>query len=171
MALKKMITVFCFSLFALPAFSQSQSYAEDSVIAQRLIADKLKSLEPLNIVNYLYLFSDAGLIVILYEVNGKIKGAKRYYKGYRSLKFRNLKLSKEDKMNFNKSISIASRDTAMSFSNCNEFVHSFNLVFFAVSKNQDCIKGSFTSDCAGILDKNGIYGIHNIYGRYFLRRR
>lgn len=160
-----MITIFCFSLFVLPAFSQSQSYAEDSVIAQRLIADKLKSLETLNIVNYLYLFSDAGTIVILYEVNGKIKCAKCYYKGNRSLKFRNLKLSKEDKMNFNKSICIVSRDTAMSFSNCNEFVHSFNRVVFNVSKNQYSIKGSFTSDCAGILVKNGMYGLDDIYKR------
>jgi hypothetical protein len=165
MTLKKTIIAFCFSLFALTVFSQSKNYAEDSVIAQRLITDKLKSLEALNIVNYLYLFSDGNAIVVLYEEGEKIKASKSYYKGERSSNFRNLKLSKKDKSNFKKCMSMALSDTTISYTNCNDFVHSFNRIVFFVSKSQHFLKGNFTSDCLGMLDKNEMNGLYNIYKR------
>jgi hypothetical protein len=164
MALKNTITLFSISLLSLSAFSQSQKYAEDSVIAQQLIANKLKSLET-GVVNFVYLFSDAGSIVILYDVGGKIKGTKCYYKGKRSSAFKNLKLSKEDKLNFDKCMGMTSKDTTIRFSNCNTVVHSFNRVVFAANKGQHFIRGNFTSDCAGMLDKSGMYELYSIYKR------
>ena len=165
MTLKKTIIAFCFSLFTLAAFSQSKNYAEDSVIAQQLIKDKLKSLEALNIINYLYLFSDGGAIVVLYEEGKKIKASKSYYKGDRSSNFRNLKLSKKDKSNFKKCMSITMSDTTISYTHCNDFAHSFNRIVFFMSKKQHFVMGNFTSDCLGMLDKNGMNGLHNIYKR------
>lgn len=165
MTLNKIITVVCFSLFSLTVSSQSKNYSEDSLIAQRLITDKFKSLEDLNIVNYLYLFSDEGVIVALYEEGKKVKAFRSYYKGKRSSSFRNFKLSKKDKSNFKKCMSMALSDTAISYSNCNDFIHSFNRIVFFVSKNQHFVKGNFTSDCLGVLDKNGMDGLYNIYKR------
>lgn len=165
MALKKIITISCFSLITISAISQSRGYVEDSVIAQRMISDKLQSLEALNIVSYLYLFSDAGNIVILYEETGKIKAVKSFYKGNRCSKFKNLRLSKEDKSSFNRLTSIALKDTTVSFSNCNNIVHAFNRVVFAMITHKHVIKGNFTSDCLGMLDDNGMSELHSIYKR------
>lgn len=165
MALKETIILFCFSLLTLSASSQSQQYAEDSINAQQLIANKLKYLESLGVVNYLYLFSDAGTIVILYEVDRKIKGTKCYYKGKPGSDFRNLRLTKEDKMNYGKCIDMAKMDTTINFSNCKDFVHSFNRVTFSVNFSKHNIKGDFTSDCADMLDKKGMYELYSIYER------
>lgn len=168
MALKNTIIVFCSILFTLNAFSQSKNYAEDSLVAQRLIIEELKSLESLNIVNYVWLFSDAGTIVLLFEEGKNIKAFKSHYKGEHSSKFTDLKLSKKDKSNFKKCMNMTLSDTTISYSNCNDFVHSFNRVVFFVSKNQHYVKGNFTSDCLGILDKNRIEGLCSIYKRHAL---
>ena len=158
-----MITIFCFSLFALSAFSQSQQYAEDSLSAQRLIEEKLQSLKALSIVNYLYIFSDAGTIVILYEDKGKTKAAERHYKGKGNTRFKEIKLSKEDKSNFGKCMSMISKDTTISSSNCSDIVHSFNRVVFSANQNQHSVNGSFTSDCLGLLEQNGMGMLGDIY--------
>lgn len=164
MALKKFIVMFCFSLTVLIAFSQNQGYIEDSINAQNLIENKLKSLHASGVVNYLYLFSDAGTIAIVYEMDKKICGIKSYYKEGRSpSKLRRLKLSKEDKLNYSKCIDIASLDKVISFSNCKNFVHSFNRVVFAVSANGHYFKGSFTSDCSGVLEENNMLCLFSIY--------
>jgi hypothetical protein len=168
MVLKKNIIMFCFSLTVLTASSQNQRYIEDSIIAQKLITNKLKSLQTSGVVNYLYLFSDAGTITIVYETDKKISGIKSYYKGNRSSKFRNLKLSKEDKLNYSKCIDMASLDKAVNFSNCKDFVHSFNRIVFAVSANDHYFKGSFTSDCSGVLEENNMLCLFSIYKRLLL---
>ncbi|MEI3798776.1 MULTISPECIES: hypothetical protein [unclassified Chitinophaga] len=163
MALKETVILFCFSLLTLSASSQSQRYAEDSINAQQLIANKLKHLETVGVVNYLYLFSDAGTIVILYEVDGKIKGTKCYYKGKLGSDFRNLRLTKEDKVNYGKCIEMAKMDTTINFSNCKNFVHSFNRITFSANTSKHYIKGIFTSDCTDMLDRKGMYQLHSIY--------
>lgn len=161
--LKYTITIFLFGFFTLSAFSQSQQYADDSLSAQRLIAEKLQSLEALNVVNYLYVFSDAGTIVILYEKNGKIKAVRSYYKAKRGSKFKTIKLSRQAKSNFSKLMGIASKDATMNFSNCSDIVHSFNRVVFFAKQNKYNVNGSFTSDCLGLLDENGMSMLGDIY--------
>lgn len=161
--LKYMIAILCFCFFTLSGFSQSQQYTDDSLRAERLVAKKIKSLETLNIVNYLYVFSDAGTIVLLYENNGNIKAVRSYYKRTRGSRFKPLKLSREDKSNFTTLMSIASKDTAIYFSDCSDIVHSFNRVVFSVKKNKYNVNGSFTSDCLGLLDENGMSMLGDIY--------
>ena len=169
MALKKYIVMFCFSFTFLTAFSQKQGYIEDSIAAQNLVEDKLKSLQASGVVNYLYLFSDAGTIAIVYEIDKKICGIKSHYKEGRSpSKFKSSKLSKEDKLNYSKCIDIASLDKVISFSNCNNFVHSFNRVVFSVNANGHYFKGSFTSDCSGVLEENKMLCLFNIYKDFLL---
>jgi hypothetical protein len=117
MMVRKMIVLLVISLFASPVFPQSKSYMEDSV-AQRLIADKLQVL---NISNYVYLFSDAGTIAILYEADEQLKGFKCYYKGKSGSKDKILKLSKEDKLNFYKCMEIAIKDNYNTFFKLQQF--------------------------------------------------
>jgi len=168
MALKKTIVTFCFNMLILTAFSQSQRYAEDSIIAQNLIENKLKSLQALGVVNYLYLFSDVGSIVIVYEINGKICGVRSYYKGNRSSKFKSLKLSNEDKLNYGRCIDMASKDKIVGFSNCKDFVHSINRIVFTTRANGHYLQGNFTSDCSGALGENNMLCLFNIYKNLLL---
>jgi hypothetical protein len=163
MMIKKIIVLLSFNIIALAAFSQQQRYQEDSVKVNSLVSDKLKTLKSSGVTSLLYLFSDAGSLVMMYELNGKIKGEKACYKGNRESKFKNLKISKEDKLNFSKCIDIAPQDTVVSFSNCKDFVHSFNRIGFVISANGHAVQGSFTSDCASALEKNGMMCLFNIY--------
>lgn len=163
MALRETMMLFCFSLFTLSASSQNRQYTEDSINAQRLITDKLKYLETLSVVNYVYLFSDAGTIVILYGVDGKVKGTKCYYKDKSRSSFKNLKLTKEDRTNYDKCIEQAMLDTTVVFSNCNDFVHSFNRVTYSINAGKHNTKGSFTSDCSDMLHRIGMYELYGIY--------
>lgn len=155
------MVLFCLGLLTLSASSQSRQYTQDSINAQQLIDDKLKHLEAVGVVNYLYLFSDAGSIVILYEVEGRIKGSKSYYK--RGSDFRNLKLSRGDKVNYTKCIEMARMDTIVGFSNCNDFVYSFNRVTFLANAGKHSIKGTFTSDCKDAMSKKAMRELYDIY--------
>lgn len=166
--LKSTITILSFSFFTLSAFSQKKEYADDSLSAQRLIEEKLQSLESLNIVNYLYIYSDAGTIIILYENDGKIKAVKSYYKGTRGSKFKPIKLSRQDKSNFFKLMRVTLKDTTINFSNCSNIVHSFNRIVFLSKKNIFKVNGSFTSDCLGLLNDNEMSMLGDIYKHLFI---
>ena len=103
---------------------------------------------------------------MLYEADGKVNGIKCYYKGKSSSKGKNLKLSKDDKLHFYKCMEIALRDTAIHFSCCNDFVHSFNRIVFALNKEQHFVKGSFTSDCSGKLNESNMGVLYSFYKRF-----
>lgn len=167
MSLKKIAFIFSFSTIASTIYSQMR-LQEDSIKATDLISKKFKPLEDAGAVNILYLFSDAGSIAVIYEMNNKIKAVKSYYKGKGSSKFRNLKLSKDDKSNYSKCIFLTRKDTIMRLSNCKEFVHSFNTIFFTISTKSGVIKGHFTSDCVNVLEMNDMLCLYSIYKQLLL---
>jgi len=168
MIFKKTITLFFFSIIASTTYSQQMRHIEDSIRASTLIADKLKSLNASGASKFLYLFSDAGTIAIVYEIGEKIKGVKCYYKGKQNSKFSSLRLSKDDKSNYNKCMNIVAKATIVSFSNCKDFVHSFNRIVFKINTNGHFLKGNFTSDCSDALERNNMLCLFNIYQQLLL---
>ena len=167
MNFKKIVLLFSFCIIACSIHSQMR-LQEDSINAIDLISKKVKSLEDAGAVNIMYLFSDAGNIAIVYENNNKIKAIKSYYKGKESSKFRTLKLSKDDKSIYSKCISLARKDTIVNLSNCKEFVHSFNTIFFKIGTKSGVAKGHFTSDCANVLEMNNMLCLYSIYKQLLL---
>ena len=65
-------------------------------------------------------------------------------------------------------MAIASKDTIVSFSNCKDFVHSYNRIVFKAVENKHSLKGNFTSDCAEALEKNSMLVLFNIYKRFLV---
>ena len=66
-------------------------------------------------------------------------------------------------------MSMISKDTTVSFSNCNDIVHSFSKVVFFANKRQHYLKVDFTSDCLRRLDENGMGMLRSIYRHLFVR--
>lgn len=159
-----MIILLGFSLLVLLAYSQEKQYAKDTEDAEQLVTDKLKHLETLGVVNYLYLFSNGGGIIIIYELNGKIKGARCQYRRIPGTGFHNFRLTKESKLNYAKCIDWIKKDTTINFSNCNDFVHSFSRVTFSINNSKHKVNGHFTSDCGDMLKKIYLYELYGIYG-------
>jgi hypothetical protein len=168
MIMKKVIVLLCYIIITLAAFSQPQRYQEDSVKVNALISDKLITLKSSGVTKFLYLFSDAGSLAILYKLDGKIKGERVYYKGDRRGKFRRLRISNEDKLNFSNCVDIVLPNTIVNLSNCNEIVHSFNRIVFVISANDHLFQGSFTTDCAGGLVNNNMLCLFSIYKSFIL---
>ncbi len=163
--LKHSLIFICFSLSVTTIFSQSKSYAEDSSAAQRLIAAKMESLKDVNITNYLQLFTDAGTIIVVYEKIGKIKGTRCVYRGKEITKFQTFKLSKKDKASYVAFIKRINKDTTISLSYWVDLSHAFTRITFAANTGKNIVKGHFTSDCAGLLEKSGMQGLYSIYRR------
>ena len=61
-------------------------------------------------------------------------------------------------------MNIALRDTVISCSKCIDLVDAFNRVVFFVSKDRHFAERYFTSDCLGMLDRNGREEILKEYG-------
>lgn len=158
--------LFWLNIIALSAFSQDQRLVEDSIMANELIIDKLKSLEESGVKKIVHLYSNVGTIAIVYEKEGKIKGVKSYYRGKRKSIFKNLNLSKADKSDFIKLMEITPKDTPVNFSYCIENVHAFTRNNFVINANGRSVKGVFTSDCKGELAKNGMLPLYNFYVRF-----
>ncbi len=161
----KPILLFCFSLLALPALSQNQQYTSDSLKAQQLIADKIKQLETSGIMEYLYMFSSGGSLVILYKKGQRINGIRNlsYYKP--GSRFRNVRLTKQQKSNYTKCIDKARMDTTINFSGCYDDVHAFSRIVFSANSSKHSLKGSFTTDCWQKLERNDLYPLDDIYKR------
>jgi hypothetical protein len=168
MMIKKIIVLLCSNIIVLATFAQLQKHQEDSIKANSLIHEKLTVLKSSGAKTFLYLFSDAGCLAILYELNGKVRGERAYYKGNKSSKFKRLKITNDVKLNYSKCIEMASKDTTVNFSNCREYVHSFSRIVFLVTANNYTYQGVFTSDCSNALEKNGLMCLYSIYKQLIL---
>lgn len=154
---------FTIQIIVLAAFSQSQNYQEDSLKLSKLTYQKVQALNALSVKNFLYLYSNAESFVIMYELKGKIKAEKIFYKRSGEPIFKNLKLSKKNKSNFSECLNLDSQDSTIEFLNCKDFVHSFNQISFLISANGHIFQGKFTSDCADSLNEKGLICLYNIY--------
>lgn len=163
----KFILIVGLSLFSLIVFSQSRS--EDSVYARELIMQKLKSLDSKFSAEYISLYSNEGTIVLLYQIDKKIKAVKCNFKKSVSPKFRKLRLTGNDKLSFKKCMLLSKFDTTVNYSNCIEFVHSFHRVYFSIINNQHRIEVGFTTDCSEMLKKHGMMDLYFIYNRFFIK--
>ena len=169
MTLIKPILLFYFSLLALPASSQNQQYTADSLRAQQLIADKIKQLETSGIIEYLYMFSSGGSLVIFYKKDERIKGIRNlsYYKP--GSRFRNVRLTKQHRTNYTKCIDRARMDTTINFSGCHE-VNAYNIIFFSAKSVKHSLKGTFTTDCWDKLQRNDLSPLNDIYSCFLTGR-
>ncbi|MGF6928823.1 hypothetical protein QFZ48_004323 [Chitinophaga sp. W2I13] len=165
MTIRKLILLLFFSLFALSASSQNQEYTADSLRAQRLINDKITQLETLGISEYLYMFSVGSSLLILYKKGQRINGIRNlsYYKP--GSRFRNVRLTKQQKSNYTKCIDKARMDTTINFSGCHDDVHAFSRIVFSANSSKHSLNGSFTTDCWEKLERNDLYPLDDIYKR------
>ncbi|HMF70741.1 MAG TPA: hypothetical protein VK616_04680 [Flavitalea sp.] len=162
----KAVTFIVFFSSFLTSYSQNGSQM-DSVYAGVLVEMKEKYFEPLGVNSTLSLFSNIGNVILIYEQNGEIKAAKFFFKKSKK-KFKNIRLSKGDELDYKNCILIASKDTVISFAGCKEFVHSFNNIVFEISTINNVVKGNFTSDCADVLKGNNLFPLFNIYKKFLL---
>jgi len=169
MRLKLIALTLFFVITASSIYSQTR-IQEDSVRATQLISKKIESLQHYGAVDILYMFSDGGTAVIFYNLNDKVIAVKSNYRGNRSSEFRKFNLSRADKINYSNCVSLVSYNSNIHFSNCLEFVHSFNTVFFQLSTNNGLIKGSFTSDCLSALETNDMQYLVKLYKRSLLQQ-
>ena len=160
----------CFLLisFFISFSSYSQNkYINDSIKVPPLITEKINSLQNCGATNPLFLFSNIGNAVIIYEIKNKIVAIK--CKNFdQQQKFRKTKLSVKDKMDYKSCINLVKADTSIFFSNCEDFVHSFNRIYFNVTIKEYCLKGCFTSDCGNELAKSNLASFFNLYKNVLL---
>ena len=165
MKIEKIIFTIFFGLLGLNASSQYIDPA-DSIAANNLIATELRSLEKAGGNNFVYMFSELGSVAILYEMHGKIEGLKSYFKGKNTSKSKHLKLTEEDKINYQKSIGLAVKDTTISVAGCKNYVHAFIRFYFAAKKDDHFLQVNFTSDCEDTLRQGEMVSLLSMYYRF-----
>lgn len=166
--MKKIILLFFLGMLCLSAQSQHQS-AKDSMYVEQLIDHTLKSLSIPGVTNYLYLFSDAG-IIILYSEGEKVKGMGCHYVNGTTPELQHLKLNRKRKLSYAKCLGMAKMDTSVNFSNCFSFAHAFHRVTFSIQANNHRLRGAFTTDCGNALKSKGMYEIYDIYQKFITSR-